>query len=188
MREELKKLVPNETVRAQLYPLALEATNRIGAGEDATNILFSIQQITGNKNYNKEFFRDIYGASDPADFALRAAYGKAEPLYDLTFDELVEIIEEISINPSEKTDHFLKILEATFPKSEVSNLIYWAFREMSYAETANEILERQRIVEEGGPELVETRIKDQARAALENPDSPMWAVMSAKWTLGITEW
>jgi hypothetical protein len=187
VREELKNIKPNKELGAQLLELAIETVNLIGENKDATATLDKIKQLTCDEDYNAEYFRDIYGASSPEEFADEASYGKPQKLVVLSFDEILEILEEISNNLNSKGSYYLRTLIANFPNSNVTDLIYWPFYDMTKEEMVTEMIERERIANDDGLLMLNDRIQQQAHEALANPETPIWAITSAKATLGIKD-
>jgi len=166
---------PAPALVATLEQLAIEVVDAINQRTEAAPLLAHIQALTDNPWYDESFFRTLYGASSPKEFAELAALGNPPIIPDLTRDEIVELIRLASKPEKPYQDYYLRLLDKNLPNAGISDLIFWSDRERTPEEIADEALLRCALWREGGIEAVRghlVKLADEVRA---NPEAPPWA-------------
>ena len=79
------------------------------------------------RTYRPIEFKTYYGAVDTETFVREALATKPTRVEDLAFQEAVDIFESLANAEGEEweTSYWLGLLEANFPNSNASDLIYW---------------------------------------------------------------
>ena len=93
--------------------------------------------------------------------------------------ELTEHFATIGDRSEKENNLIVDGWEELFPHAEISDLIFWPFRDLSYSEISEEIFLREALWKEGGEEAVRERIREQAKSALASRDTPEFGRYSA---------
>jgi hypothetical protein len=166
---------PDPTLVATLEQLAIEVVRAIDQRADAAPLLAQIQALTDNPWYDEPFFRTLYGARSPNEFAELAALGNPPTIPDLTRDEIVELIRLASKPEQPYQEYYLHLLDKNLPKAGISDLIFWPDRERAPEGMADEALLRRTLYRKGGIEAVRARLVELADEVRANPAAPPWA-------------
>lgn len=165
---------PDAALVDQLEQLIEEVVDRLDRGEACEQLIATINALSGNRQYDRDTFFELYSAMDSRSFAETAAKGPAPVHDDLTREELIEVVQIFTAAPSE-AGFFIEYLERNFPGSFSSDLIYWPHKEMTAEETVDELLLRERLYRESGQAAVHRRLVELARRVLADPVAPIWA-------------
>lgn len=140
-----------------------------------------LKQLSGGIEFDTRTFFKAYDMADDGHFAEELALRNPPIIDDINADEVAEIVRVISSAENDGlTGYYISLLKANFPSSFSSDLIYWPHKTLTNEEVAEEVFLRQKLFEEGGDKAVVTRIRILAEAVLADPNSPPWAVYSAK--------
>ena len=173
-RTSLTAPTPDPSVVERLAHLAREIVDALDSEKDASAQLSEVREITGCDDYDEPFFRMLYGASSPEEFAEHAALGTPPVTPDISREEIIELI-SLATEPGRKQTFYLNMLEKNLPNAEISDLIFWPDRERTNDEIADEALFRVSLWREGGLPAVKKHLFDLAEQVRADKDAPAWA-------------
>lgn len=181
-RIEALRKKPADDLVDRLERLIDEVVDRLHRREPCDELIATINQLAGGRDYDQGAFFELYGATTSRKFAEILARGQPPVTADLTHEELIEIVEVLMSGQEPDVSFFLDYLGRCFPGSFDSDLIFWPHKEMTPRETVDELLLREDLHRRGGWVAVNGRKVELAKAVLADPNSPLWAL---QWANGI---
>jgi hypothetical protein len=117
---------PDESEIAELCALCDEIEDCVLQKGDPAALL-TRWNARANRPFASIEFKTYSGAMDQRAFVTSALIPRAEQVPDLQYSELLEVIQSVIEGDVDEAElgHFLGWLEAQFPGSSVSDLIYW---------------------------------------------------------------
>ncbi len=125
--ERLAFRKPDDREVREFRDLCDEIENRVLAKEDVSELL-GRWNARANRVFAPVEFTTYSGAVDTSEFVKEALVPQPHLVPDLTYAELRAVFESVmsaTLDGEAEHSYFLSWLEAQFPGSTVSNLIYW---------------------------------------------------------------